>query len=85
MGLDDESGATNADALIIAAMIKAMKGDVEAMRFVRDTGGEAPKNQVELTGDPDRPVATMDLRAMSEEELLRLAGERADESGADEG
>jgi len=71
MGLDDE--ATNADALIIAAMIKAMKGDVEAMRFVRDTGGEAPKNQVELTGDLDRPVATMDLRALSEEELLRLA------------
>jgi hypothetical protein len=61
--------------------------DVEALKFVRDTAGEAPKNQVELSGDLDRPVATLDLRAMSEEELLRMveerSGETADESGAD--
>ena len=79
MGLDPED-ATNADALIIAAALKAMKGDVEAMKFVRDTGGEAPKNQVELSGDTDRPIATMDLRAMSEDELLRLADARANET-----
>lgn len=67
------SEATNAEALMLIAMKKASKGDVEAMKFVRDTAGEAPKNQVELTGDTDRPVATLDLRNLSEEELLRLA------------
>jgi hypothetical protein len=48
------------------------------MKFVRDTGGESPSNRVELTGDPERPVATMDLRSMSEEELMRLAEARSD-------
>ena len=80
LGLTD---ATNAEALMVVALRKALRGDVEAMKFVRDTGGEAPKNQVELSGDPDRPVATLDLRNMSEEELLRLAEAKA-ESGADE-
>ena len=79
LGLDPED-ATNADALIIAAALKAMKGDVEAMKFVRDTGGEAPKNQVELSGDLDRPVATIDLRNLSEDELLRMAEAREDEA-----
>jgi len=75
LGIED---ATNAEALIVVAMKKAMRGDVEAMRFVRDTGGEAPSNRVELSGDIDRPVATLDLRNMSEEELLRMAEAKAD-------
>lgn len=70
--------ATNAEALAVAAMSKALKGDVEAMKFVRDTAGEAPKNQVELSGDLDKPVATMDLRNLSEEQLMRLAEAKAD-------
>jgi hypothetical protein len=84
---EDDEGATNAEVLALVALRKAAKGDVEALKFVRDTAGEAPKNQVELSGDLDRPVATLDLRAMSEEELLRMveerSGETADESGAD--
>ena len=78
------SDATNAEALMVAAMKKAMKGDVEAMKFVRDTSGEAPKNQVELSGDLDRPVATMDLRNLSEDELLRMIEARADGEAEDE-
>lgn len=77
LGLVD---ATNAEAMMVAALKKALKGDVEALKFVRDTAGEAPKNQVELTGDLDKPVATLDLRSLSTEELLRLV----DETGADE-
>lgn len=72
------SDATNAEALMVIAMKKASKGDVDALKFVRDTAGEAPKNQVELSGDTDRPVATLDLRGMSEDELLRLAEAKAD-------
>ena len=81
LGIED---ATNAEALMLIALRKAAAGNVEAMKFVRDTGGEAPKNQVELTGDPNAPVATMDLRSMSEEELIRLAEARSPETGADE-
>ena len=75
---EDDNGATNAEVLALVALRKAAKGDVEALKFVRDTAGEAPKNQVELSGDLDRPVATLDLTTLSTEELLRLA----DESGA---
>ena len=81
LGIED---ATNAEALMLIALRKAASGNVEAMKFVRDTGGEAPKNQVELSGDLDRPVATMDLRNMSEEDLLKLAEVRSPETGADE-
>lgn len=84
LGVTDES--TNAEALMLIALRKAAKGDVEAMKFIRDTGGEAPKNQVELSGDLDRPVATMDLRGMTNEQLMALAENRSDdgETGADE-
>ena len=78
------SDATNAEALMVVALKKALKGDVEAMKFVRDTGGEAPKNQVELSGDLDRPVATMDLRNLSEDQLLRLAEAKADDAAESE-
>lgn len=80
LGIED---ATNAEALMLIALRKAAAGNVEAMKFVRDTGGEAPKNQVELTGDTDRPIATLDLRAMSEDELLRIAEAKADEEPED--
>ena len=73
--------ATNAEALMVVALRKAFRGDVEALKFVRDTGGESPSNRVELAGDPTAPIATMDLRNLSEAELLKLAEER---SGADE-
>ena len=72
-------GATNAEALMLVALRKAARGDVEALKFVRDTGGEAPKNMVELSGDMDRPVATMDLTSMTTEQLLALAEERGTE------
>ena len=77
--LTGDPDATNAEALMLIALRKAAKGDVDAMRFVRDTGGEAPSNKVELAGDVDRPIATMDLRNMSEEDLMRLAEARADD------
>ncbi len=69
-GIDNPS---NAEVLMLIALKKAATGDVEALRFIRDTAGEAPSNRVELSGDMERPIATMDLRTMSEAELLRIA------------
>ena len=76
LGIED---STNAEALMLIALRRAAAGNVEAMKFVRDTAGEAPKNQVELSGDLDRPVATMDLRNLSEDQLLRLAEAKSDD------
>ncbi len=70
--------ATGAEAIAVSALIRASRGDVEAMRFVRDTAGESPTNRVELSGDPTRPVSTLDLRGLSDAELLAII-ERMDE------
>lgn len=75
LGVED---ASNAEALMVIALRQAAKGDVDAMKFIRDTSGDVPSKKVELAGDPNRPVATLDLRNMSEDELLRLAQAKAE-------
>lgn len=72
--------ATSAEAITISALIRALRGDVEAMRFIRDTAGEGPKNRVELSGDPSRPVSTLDLRDLTDAQLLEII-ERAEDNG----
>ena len=72
--------ATSAEAIAVSALIRASRGDVEAMRFIRDTAGEGPTNRVELSGDPSRPVSTLDLRGLSDAQLLEII-ERAEDNG----
>lgn len=38
----DENEATFQDAMLVSVMIKALKGDVQATAFLRDTAGESP-------------------------------------------
>lgn len=38
----DEADATYQDALLAGIMLEAMKGDVRAAEFIRDTAGESP-------------------------------------------
>jgi hypothetical protein len=66
---------TQADAVALAAMAGARKGDMDAARFVRDTAGERP-DMVLSVGQADRPVDAMDLHALSDEDLLRLVEAR---------
>lgn len=72
--------ATSAEAIAVSAVIRALRGDVEAMRFVRDTVGEGPKNRVELSGDPSRPISALDLRCLTDAQLLEII-ERAEDNG----
>jgi len=72
--------ATSAEAIVVSALIRASRGDVEAMRFIRDTAGEGPTNRVELSGDPSRPISTLDLRGLTDAQLLEII-ERAEEDG----
>lgn len=67
-----------ANAATVAAVRKAMHGDIEAMRYVRDTIGEKPTEamSVALT---DKPVKALDLTKMSDAELEALADQVGDE------
>lgn len=68
-GVEDPTGA---DALMLAQFVKACKGDTEASRFVRDTAGERPSDQVHLIAT-DRPIDADSLQEMTDEELALLA------------
>lgn len=67
---------TNADGLVLVATLKAGAGDIEAMRFVRDTGGEVPTSKVEVGGIEDKPIEVIDLSALSDAQLQELAAKR---------
>jgi hypothetical protein len=68
---------TQADAVALAAMAGARKGDMDAARFVRDTAGERP--DLTLAVDTSaRPVDALDLHELSDDELLKLVEERSD-------
>ena len=55
-----------AGALLYAQWKRAVNGDLKAAAFLRDLAG---------TEEPKKKAAPIDLRAMSDEELLALAGE----------
>ena len=70
---------TAADVMTAVAMLKSIaKADVEAMRFVRDTGGEAPTAKLEVGGMDDKPIAMLDLSSMTDEQLVELAMRRSE-------
>ena len=61
-----------ANAANLAMLRKAIKGDVEAMKYIRDTIGEKPADTTQLTL-LDKPVAAQDLTQLTDEELEYLA------------
>lgn len=65
------------DALLLAAMQRAMGGDIEALRFVRDTIGEKPTEAYNLNVS-DKPIQSMDLHTLSDAELMALADRASD-------
>lgn len=68
MGIDCP---TTADAIALAATSKAIHGDIEAARFVRDSVGEKPSHTVELDVT-DTPIEYMDLSQLSDEQLMDM-------------
>lgn len=69
------------NALTLAALTRAAKGDVEALRFVRDTLGEKPTETYNLSMEA-KPIKSMDLSQLSDAELERLA-DQADSGNMD--
>lgn len=71
-GIEDP---TNADAISMAVGVKALKGEVEAARFVRDTSGEKPVQGVEVGNLDDRPFEHINLAELTDEQLFQMAAE----------
>lgn len=75
LGLD----GTYQDAINFAQIDKSMRGDTDAARFVRDTVGEKPRDGVEIGNLDDRPLATIDMSKLTDEQLRQLASARAEQ------
>ena len=73
LGLDP----TFLNAIGLATIGKAADGDVEAARFVRDTVGEKPTEQYNL-GLSSKPIKSLDLSQLTDEELESLADQSDD-------
>lgn len=66
MGLD----ASNGSAMLVAMFKRSLAGSERAAEFVRDTSGQAPKTQQQITfGDNMTPE---DIRGLSDAELQRI-------------
>ncbi len=69
IGLD----GTKRDTMTLAQILRAIKGDPDSFRLIRDTIGEKPRDELEIGGLADRPIQTIDLSTLSDDELRRLA------------
>lgn len=72
LGLDP-TWATDAN---VAVMQKARKGDVESLRYLRDTIGEKPRDGLEIGGIEGQPVSTIDLTALTDDQLRAMIAAR---------
>ena len=72
LGLDP-TWATDAN---VAVMQKARKGDVESLRYLRDTIGEKPREGLEIGNLDGQPLSTVDLSAMTDDQLRAMIAAR---------
>ena len=72
------------NAINMAVSGKAAAGDVEAARYLRDTAGEKPREGLELGNLDDKPLASLDMSKLTDEQLRIIAARRADNAGFEE-
>jgi hypothetical protein len=72
MGLDP-TWAADAN---VAVVLKARRGDVESLRYVRDTIGEKPRDGLEIGNLDGQPLSTIDMSQLSDEQLKALIAAR---------
>ena len=65
-------------AIDLAQAKVAAKGDTDAARFIRDTIGEKPREELEIGGLADRPIQTIDMSKLTDDQLRQLAAAKAD-------
>jgi hypothetical protein len=67
---------TESAAILLAQLNKARNGDTEAAKFVRDTSGQRPADQVAIGNLEDKPFESLDLSSLSDAALQRLINAR---------
>lgn len=58
-----KNGNTNAEEIVVSLILKAQSGDVKAFEAVRDTIGEKPKDNVDVTTREEIPEGATALYA----------------------
>lgn len=76
MGLEP----TMLNQIQVAVYDKAARGDVEAARYLRDTAGEKPRDGIDLAGDLEKPIASLDMSKLTDEQLRIIAARRSEEA-----
>jgi hypothetical protein len=64
---------TEAAAVLFAQLKRARSGDTDAARFLRDTSGQKPVDNLAIGNIEDKPFETLDLTQLSTEQLKALA------------
>lgn len=64
------------NAINLAVSGKAAAGDVEAARYLRDTSGEKPREGLEIGNLDDKPLASLDMSKLTDEQLRIIAARR---------
>ena len=72
LGLDESF----ANAANLAVLRRAVKGDVESLRYIRDTIGEKPREGFEVGGFDGKPLASIDMSSMTDDQLRALIASR---------
>ena len=66
--------------VLLGQLNKAMKGDTEAAKFVRDSSGQKPTESLQVSSIDDVPVSELDLSQLTTEQLReRIAELEAEE------
>ena len=63
---------SEAAAVLLAQLVRARTGDTEAARFLRDTSGQKPVDNVAIGNMDDKPFAALDLTALTADQLHEL-------------
>ena len=58
------------EAILLKQVEKALKGDLSSATFVRDTAGQKPKENINVSGDINNPY-----KELTAEQLKKLAGD----------
>ena len=64
----------------VAVMQRAEAGDVEAMRYLRDSAGDKPRDALEVGNLDGQPLATVDLSTMTDEQLRAMIAVRQEQT-----
>lgn len=67
---------TESAAVLLAQLNRARAGDTEAAKFLRDTSGQRPADQLAIGNLDDRPFETLDLSTLSDADLNYLLEQR---------